>query len=182
MSFLKIIDAFSFYGIDTALLAALTCIIVQILKKTVMKNFKKKVITFLPFITGCVLFAAYVCACKLNFCYLLDNYVDVLERGFTVGALSTVIYVWYEQFIREKDSVSATEGIIATLVEGYVPTDATEAVARQIADAIQKDVTGDGAKKTAEILAENSDEGVTEKDITLLSKLIIETLAHLTTR
>lgn len=181
MSFLKIIDAFSFYGIDTAVLAALTCILVQILKKTVMKNFKKKIITFLPFVIGCVLFAAYVCVCKLNLSYLLENYVTVLERGFTVGSLSTVIYVWYEQFIREKDTVSATEGVIATLVEGYVPTDAVESVAKKIAEAIQKDVTGDGARKTAEILAENSGEGITDKDISLLSKLIIETLAHLNT-
>ena len=181
MSFLKIIDAFTFYGIDTAVLAVLTCIIVQILKKTVMKNFKKKIITFLPFATGCILFASYVCICKLNFFYLLDNYVDVLERGFTVGALSTVIYVWYEQFIREKSNVSATEGVIATLVEGYVPTDAVESVAKKIAEAIQRDVVGDGAKKTAQILAENSEETVTEKDIALLSKLIIETLAHLNT-
>lgn len=181
MSFFKIIDAFTFYGIDIAALSALTCIIVQILKKTVMKSFKKKVITFLPFVIGCVLFAGYVCACNLNFSYLLDNYVDVLERGFTIGSLSTVVYVWYEQFIREKDGVSATEGVIATLVEGYVPSDAAEKVAKQIAEAIQKDVLGDGARKTAEILAENSGEGVTEKDVALLSKLIIETLAHLNT-
>ncbi|MGN0817905.1 MAG: hypothetical protein ACI4L9_02950 [Candidatus Coproplasma sp.] len=181
MSFFKIIDAFTFYGIDTAVLAALTCIIVQILKKTALKGFKKKIITFLPFVTGCILFAAYVCACNLSYTYLLENYVDVLERGFTVGSLSTVIYVWYEQFIREKDNVSATEGVIATLVEGYVPSDEVENVAKQIAQAIQRDVVGDGAKKTAEILAENSGEGVTEKDVTLLSKLIIETLAHLNT-
>jgi hypothetical protein len=90
-----------------------------------------------------------------------------------------VIYVWYEQFIREQENSSVTEGVIATLIEGYVPTDEVESTAKQIAEAIQKDVTGDGAKKAAEIICASCDEDVTERDVTLLAKLIIETLAHL---
>ena len=51
----------------------------------------------------------------------------------------------------------------------------------QIARAIEKDVTGDGAKKTAEILAAHRLDDVTESDIKVLSRLIIETLAHIST-
>ncbi len=39
-------------------------------------------------------------------------------------------------------------------------------------------MTGDGATRTAEILAENSLEDITESDIKLLARLIIEALAH----
>ncbi len=179
MSFIKIIDAFTFYGLDIVLLAALTCITVQILKLTLLKKCQKKIITFLPFVTGILFYAAYTCAVHLSASYAIDNYVEILEHGFSVGALSTVIYVWYEQFIREKSGVSATEGVIATLIEGYVPTEAVEETAKKIADAILKDVTGQGAAKTAEILSDNAESGITERDVELLAKLIIETLAHM---
>jgi hypothetical protein len=179
LTIIEIIDTFTFYGVDVIALAALTCLFVQIAKLTIFKNCKKKILTFLPFIIGTLMYAAYAMACNLNFFYVFKNYSAVLEHGFAVGALSTVIYVWYEQFIREKKTVSTSASIIATLIDGYVPTDAIENIAEQIASAIEKDVTGNGAKKAAEILTENKAEEITEKDIALLSKLIIETLAHL---
>ena len=178
LSYYNIVNTLTFYGLDIALLSAATCAIVQIAKKTFLKNCQKKILTFAPFITGTVLYAIYVAVSRLNISCLLSSFHEISERGFTVGALSTVVYVWYEQFIRNKDSASRNEGIISTLIEGYVPTDEVESVAKRIAEAIEQDVTGDGAKKTAEILLSNTGEGVTERDITLLSKLIIETLAH----
>lgn len=125
-----------------------------------------------------MLYAAYAALWHFSFKYVLDDYTNVLEHGFAVGALSTVVYVLYEQFIREEKQTSPHAGIIATLIEGYVPGDGVELIAEEIARAIEKDVTGEGAKKTAEILAANSLDGVTEKDVKLLAKLIIETLAH----
>jgi hypothetical protein len=126
-----------------------------------------------------VLYAIYAGLYNFSVLYVFQNFTDILEHGFGVGALSTVIYVWYEQFIREKNTVSQTVGVISTLIEGYVPTNLVESTAQKIADAIQKDVTGEGAKKAEEILSEDSEEGVSERDIALLAKLIIETLAHL---
>lgn len=178
LSYYNIVNTLTFYGLDIALLSAATCAIVQIAKKTFLKNCQKKILTFAPFVTGTVLYAIYFAVSRLNISCLLSSFHEISERGFTVGALSTVVYVWYEQFIRNKDSASRNEGIISTLIEGYVPTDEVESVAKRIAEAIEQDVTGDGAKKTAEILLSNTGEGVTERDITLLSKLIIETLAH----
>ncbi len=94
---------------------------------------------------------------------------------------STVYYVLYEQFVREKDGMTSTEKIITTLIEGYIPADSVEKAAKAVAEAIQRDVTGNGAVRAQEILAEYSGEEVNERDIQLLSKLIIETLAHVTT-
>ncbi|MGN1372612.1 MAG: hypothetical protein ACI4VK_01035 [Candidatus Coproplasma sp.] len=181
MSIFQIIDAFAFYGFDVILLGALTSLVVQLLKKTLLKKCNKKVFTFLPFIFGTLFYAAYAGVRHLSFEYLIENYITILEYGFSVGALSTLTYVCYEQFLQNKTQTSATEGVISTLIAGYVPTDSVENVAKLIAEAIGKDVTGDGAKKTAEILTQNQCEDVTENDVKLLAKLIIETLAHLNT-
>lgn len=181
MTLIQIIDTFTFYGLDVLLLAGITCAFTQLIKKTLLKNSQKKVITFLPFIVGCILYAAYFALYNLSFKILLDEYVTVLEHGFSVGALSTVMYVWYEQFIRGKQPASAAQEVILTLIEGFVPSDSVEAVAKNICEAIEKDVTGDGAQKAAEILLEQGGDGINESNAKMLAKLIIETLAHLVT-
>lgn len=179
MDIFSIIDTLTGYGADIAFISVMTCAVVQILKRTVLRNCQKKVLTFLPFLLGTIFYAAFTAAYSLSIAPLVDGLPEVCERGFTIGSLSTVIYVWYEQFVRAKDTKSATEGVIATLIEGYVPTDEVESVAKNIAEAISRDVSGEGAKRTAEILTANTGEGTSERDIALLSKLIIETLAHL---
>lgn len=179
MSVVQIIDAFAFYGLDVIMLAVLDCIVVQVCKKTLLKKCDNKIYTFLPFLFGVLFYAVYACIRYLSFAYVITHYVSIIEHGFSVGALSTLSYVWYEQFIRGKRVKSTTESVIATLIEGYVPSEAVEEIAAQIATAINKDVTGDGAKKTAEILLKSGIETVSEKDVKLLAKLIIETLAHI---
>lgn len=179
MTLLEILDAFTFYGLDIMLLAILTTLSVQLLKISILKKCQKKILTFLPFVVGSLFYGAYTVLYNMDFRILITDYVGILEHGFSVGALSTIIYVWYEQFIRGKNEQSATEGVIATLIEGYVPTDAVANAATRIAEAIQKDVTGDGANKATDILKEYCGEDMDEKDIKLLSRLIIETLAHM---
>ncbi len=160
----------------------MTCILTQIVKKVFFKNAQKKLVTFLPFILGTVLYAVYAVIRNLSFEYLLANYVSVLEHGISVGAIATLYYVLYEQFVRVKDKLSATESVISTLIEGFVPSEKAETAAKAIAEAIEKDVTGNGMQKAQEILFKYSDGKASERDLELLSRLIIETLAHLTTK
>lgn len=175
MTFIKIIDTFTFYGVDVILLAAATAALTQVLKITLLKRAKKKIVTFLPFAIGVILYAAYAAVKNLSFFYLLDEYVGVLEHGISVGAVATLYYVLYEQFIRDKSDLSTSESVIATLIAGYIPEERVEEAAKAIAEAIERDVTGCGAKRAEEILSGFADEA----SVTLLSKLIIETLAHL---
>ena len=56
-----------------------------------------------------------------------------------------------------------------------------EKTAAEIVNAIERDVTGDGAKKTADILAAIRADDVTDGDVKTLARLIIETLAHMHT-
>lgn len=181
MTIIEIIDTFTFYGIDVIALAAVTAALVQLCKATFLKRVQKKLFTFLPFVIGTLLYAAYAAVCNLSLLYLAANYVSVLEHGISVGAAATLLYVLYEQFVRQESGLTTAESVVKTLIGGYVAEDAAEDAAKRIAEAVAKDVTGGGAKRTAEILTEAAQDGVTENDIAMLSRLIIETLAHLHT-
>lgn len=179
MTFIEIIDTFTFYGVDVILLAGATALLTQLLKKTLFKRAQKKIVTFLPFVLGTVLYAVYAAVRNLSVCYVFEEYTAILEHGISVGATATLFYVMYEQFVRNKKGLSETEGVIATLIEGYVPEDKIESAAKAVAEAIQKDVTGNGASKAEEILTEFSGGEIGERNVKLLCKLIIETLAHM---
>ena len=182
MDIFDIIDTLSGYGADIAIFSALTCAAVQILKRTLLKNCQKKVLTFLPFALGALICAVFAAAVNADICYPLRELPAVCERGFAVGSLSTLIYVWYEQFIRAKDDADKNRDVIATLIEGYVPADEVKDAAKSIAGAIERDVTGDGATRAEEILLNHAGEGISKRDAAMLAKLIIETLAHLNGR
>ena len=90
MTVIQIIDTFTFYGLDIFALAAVTCALVQILKLTLFKKCKKKLVTLAPFIIGSILYAGYAALVNLSFVFVAKNYVSVLEHGFSVGALSKI--------------------------------------------------------------------------------------------
>lgn len=182
MTFIEIIDTFTFYGVDVLVLAAATALITQLLKLTLLKRAKKKIITFLPFMLGTLIYAVYAAVRNLSFFYVFEEYTLILEHGISVGAAATLYYVLYEQFVRERTNLSATEKVISTLIGGYIPTDSVEEAAKAVAEAIERDVTGNGAKRAEEIIADYSDGAISERDVQLLSKLIIETLAHMSTK
>ncbi len=179
MDVFEVIDTLTLYGADIAALSALTCVIVQALKRTLLKKCQKKVLTFVPFVAGTILYALFAALSNMDVSFVFENLPLIWERGFEIGALSTLVYVCYEQFIRREQQTGAAEGVIRTLIEGYVPAESVAAAAKSVAEAIERDVTGDGAKKAAEILNAAKAEGVGERDINLLARLIIETLARL---
>lgn len=180
LTIIKIIDTFTFYGIDVVLLALFTALTVQLCKVTFLKKMQKKLMTFLPFVVGTLYYAVYAALKNMSFNYLLDEYVAVLEHGVSVGAVATLLYVLYEQFVRKDDKLGTTASVISTLIEGYVPSSSVQKAALLIAEAVERDVTGSGAKKTAEIIKEYAGENADENDVQLLANLIIETLARIT--
>lgn len=179
MTVIEIIDTFTFYGIDVIMLAFLTAVTVQLFKLAPFTKNNKKLLTFAPFFTGTLYYAVYACIRNLSFIYVLKEYVSVLEHGISVGAAATLLYVLYEQFVRNKNGgQSVSESVISALIKSYVPERGLQKTAALIAEAIQKDVTGSGAKRAAEIIADNAEGELCEEELKLLSKLIIETLAH----
>lgn len=179
LTLIRIFDTFTFYGVDVVLLAFLTAGLTQVVKVTLFKRAQKKLVTFLPFIIGTLLYAIYAGLKNLSFYYVLTEYTEILEHGISVGAVATLYYVLYEQFVRVKTNATESERVIGTLIENYVPKENVEKVSKAIAEAIEKDVTGNGAKKAEEIILSYGGEELKESDVQLLCRLIIETLAHI---
>lgn len=178
MTIAKIIDAFTFYGVDVIFLASLTTVIIQLLKLVIPKSAAKKLLTFLPFIIGTALYAAYFAICEGSAKVLLSEYVSIVEHGFSVGALSTVVYVLYEQFVRGDRQKSLAAQVCENLLSGYVSGD-LGAIAADVAEIIRGDVTETALLKVRAKIAENAAEGIDERDQFLLAKAITETLSHI---
>ena len=178
MTITKIIGAFTLYGVDVIFLAVLTTVLIQLLKLFIPKSAAKKLLTFLPFLIGTALYAGYFALLKGSAKTIISEYVSVVEHGFSVGALSTVVYVLYEQFVRGEKQKSLSAAVCENLLTGYIAGDLS-AVAAEVASIVESDVTESALQKVKNKIAENAAEGVDERDIILLSKAVIETLSHI---
>jgi hypothetical protein len=171
MSYYKIIDAFTYYGADVVALSILTSALTQLLKVTLLKKANKKFITFVPFIIGTLLFAAYYAIANLSVLVLISEYSYVLERGVTVGTLATVIYIIYEQFGRGGGSGgSGLEGLILSLIEAYVRSDCKDEAVKEVQNSL---ISGADSGEIVKLLNCYAEENVTEADLENLSYLLI---------
>lgn len=177
MSIFEMIAKFSFYGMDVMLMASLTCLTIQLLKVTVLRRVQRKIFTFLPFLLGTAMYAGYGVLVHRDFAWVMENYVTVCEHGFAIGTAATMLYVMYEQFIRQKTELTATEQMVATLLDGYVAESKVNEAAKKISAAIAHDEMGNGAEMVIEVLSsyvKNAGDG----ELKLLAKLIIDTIAN----
>ena len=179
LNIIQLINTFTFYGIDTVLLAALTTVAVAIIKKLFFKKVSKKILTFLPFIIGTVFYCAYSAVTSLSFAPLINGFSAHLEKGFAVGATSTVLYVVYEQFVRGNKSTPLLESVAKTVLEGYIKSGELDETAKSAYETIVNDVTGTAPERVRSIIAEHAAEGTSEREILLLTKTLCDTLSHL---
>lgn len=108
MTNIEIIDFITFYGVDVAVLGIITSVLTQLLKTTLLKNAPNKLYAFLPVIIGTALYAMFS---LLSHGLVCGDFGIVLEKGFSVGAAATVVYVIYEQFARGKLKLPAEENV-----------------------------------------------------------------------
>ena len=179
MTIIQLINTFTFYGIDTFLLAALTTLTVAIIKKLFFKKTSKKLLTFLPFIVGTVFYCGYSALVNLSITPLINGISEHVERGFAVGATATVIYIVYEQFLRGDNSASIFESVAKTILEGYIKSDELDSAAKSACEALLNDVTGSALERVRDVISEHAEEGVSEREILLLAKTLCDTLSHL---
>ena len=106
MSFIQIVSAFRVYSADVLFIALGVTLITSLLKKTVLKNVSKKLYVFFPFLVGLILFGVYRTLVTLSPAPFTTELFATLEGGFATGCAATLYYVFYEQFIRCKTSVS----------------------------------------------------------------------------
>ena len=179
VTIIQLINTFTFYGIDIVLLAVLTTITVATIKKLFFKKASKKLLTFLPFIIGTLFYCVYSALFNLSFTPLINGITEHLEKGASVGATATVLYVIYEQFVRGDNSTPLSESVAKTILEGYVKSDDLDSVAKSTYEAIANDVTGSALERVRKIISEHAEEGISEGEILLLAKTLCDTLAHL---
>lgn len=169
------IDAFNLYGLDITLLGAATAVVAAILRRTVFKKANAKILALLPFATGALIYAAYYAAVNSGFGKIGSDYACVIGRGFTVGAVSTLIFALYEKITQNKGGLTLSETVVKILIEGCVPQDKTESAAREICEAV-KEIEDGVAPKIAEILINH---GAESDGAQTTSELVAETLKSL---
>ncbi|MCH5147758.1 MAG: hypothetical protein J1G05_00155 [Clostridiales bacterium] len=179
MTIIQLINTFTLYGIDTVLLAALTTVTVAIIKKLFFKKASKKLLTFLPFIIGTIFYCAYSAVTNFSFAPVINGISAHLEKGFAVGATSTILYVIYEQFVRGDKSTPLSESVAKAILEGYIKSDELSNASKSAYEAIVNDVTGSALERVRHIISEHADEGTDEREILMLAKTLCDTLAHL---
>lgn len=174
-------DLFTFYGVDVAVLGIVTSALTQILKATLFKKAPNKIYTFLPFILGIIIYVFYAAATHTSFDYVLENFARIAERGLSVGAAATMVYVIYEQFVRGKPAKNAVCLTVAAILEGYVGEEKRYAVAQNIVEGFDG-TNAELAEKAVERRLESEAAGeISAEEIRLLSLLIVRTLAQLNT-
>lgn len=179
LTIIQLINTFTLYGIDTVLLAALTTVTVAIIKKLFFKKASKKLLTFLPFIIGTAFYCAYSAIMNLSFAPVINGISAHLEKGFAVGATSTILYVVYEQFVRGDKSTPLSKSVAKTILEGYIKSDELDAASKSAYEAVVNDVTGSALERVRKVISEHAAEGTDEREILLLAKTLCDTLSHL---
>ena len=165
---------------DVAVLGIATSALTQLLKTTLFKNAPNKLYAFLPVIIGCVLYIIYTMLAHMSFCYAFENFAFVLEKGFSVGAAATVIYVVYEQFTKGKFiSRSATVSVIAAIIADVVEEEKLNTVAQNIAEEFDGSNLQSSAERIALTLFGCVSGDVNKESIEALSMLIAATLARI---
>ena len=102
MDFFQFIGYIRQFNADVALIGAAVWGLTLLARKTFLKSAKnRKFITFLPFLVGALLYAAYAALCG----GAATDWAEALNSGITCGSLATVIEMVYRQFLHgeEKD-------------------------------------------------------------------------------
>ena len=161
MDFLEFIGYIRQFNADTAILGAAVWILVFLLRKTLLKRVRSKLLPLLPFAAGILVYAAY-CAAIHGFSG--TDWNTALNGGITCGSIATVAEVVYGQFSKDGNPDIHTD-CVKTLLAGYGRI--SDAVAADIAAAVQADdeqtalallgeITGEGMASTLYCLIRNT--------------------------
>ena len=176
MTFTEIINFVTFYGVDVAVLGILTSVLTQLLKTTILKNVPNKLYPFIPVIIGTVLYAVYTLIFN-GFC--ANSLANVFEKGFSVGAAATVIYVVCEQFTGGKLKLPAAGKVVEAMIADCVDVENLNTVAKKIEEDLDCSDLQTSAERINKTLLEYAQGDADESDLQALSLLIAQTLARI---
>ena len=115
MDFFQFIGYIRQFNADVAIIGAAVWGLSLLARKTLLKNVKKrKLITFLPFLLGVLLYTVYAAICD----GAATDWAAALNAGITCGSLATVIEVVYRQFLHD-DSKDVRVACVQAMLSGW---------------------------------------------------------------
>ncbi|MBE7088494.1 MAG: hypothetical protein E7370_03115 [Clostridiales bacterium] len=179
MYFYELISAFSLYGEEVILFAFLTTVAIQIAKNNLLKSVNKRLLTFMPFLIGTVIYAVYLYF-SFGIEYLLKNATAVFEHGIAVGTLSTFMYIIYEQFIRKTcPTLSISESLALSYISTYVKEELREDVAKKICEVVNSTTESEGVLLIKDLILQNAQTEILDDELIALCSLIYKSLISL---
>lgn len=173
-------DFLAGYAPGTVLVACVVVACVWLLKKTVLKNYlKNPLVAFLPFALGVVAYAVYYCIVKLSFEVFLGEAWYVIQNGFAVGCLATVLSALLDKLCG-KTKLSGKALVVRPLLADVAPAQELDALAEAVADCISVDCSQEDEEKVFSLLCEKlygeSDLPPDTDNLRALAKLIVATV------
>ncbi|RXZ61872.1 hypothetical protein ESZ91_05655 [Candidatus Borkfalkia ceftriaxoniphila] len=166
MEWLQIAAIFDKFGADVLALGALAYVLTLILKKTLLKKAPKKYLTFVPFLLGILLYAAF----SFFTHWQAPPVQETLQKGVAAGGAATVIHVVYEQFLRggAPTEISVRTDCVREILAGFFE-EVPEGLAENLCALAGEE---DGQEKMRGLLAENLPEFTPSQRENLLKWLV----------
>ena len=167
MEWLQIAAIFDKFGADVLALGALAYVLTLILKKTLLKKAPKKYLTFVPFLLGILLYAA--------FSFFIHWQAPPVQETLQKGGAATVIHVVYEQFLRggAPTEISVRTDCVREILAGFFE-EVPEGLSENLCALAGEE---DGQEKMRGLLAENLPE-VTPSQRENLLKWLVKTIEN----
>lgn len=178
--YMTVSDFLAGYAPGTVLVACVVAACVELLKRTVLKKYvNNPLVSFLPFILGVAVYAAYYCIVKLSFEVFLEETWGVIRNGFAVGCLATLLSALVDKACG-KTKLSGKALVVRELLEGTVPSDKLDSLAEQVAQLVSADGTEEDEEKVfsalREALSSTDGKARSSEELYALAKLIVATV------
>lgn len=165
------------YSIAALGLGFIICGLTALIKRFLLKSENlKKFLTFVPFMLGILVYALFLLIIgKMSEILMLET----LHSGAACGAVATIYYVIYEQFIRGKKAVMEIYDTKALAVMGILERTIIKKDLEAVSNDIYIILSSDNeeqykSKEILNLIILNKKEDITEKEIKPLVKLILK--------
>ncbi|MCD8040067.1 MAG: hypothetical protein LUF82_00920 [Clostridia bacterium] len=174
MEDVEILELFSRYGIDAALMAAVAAAITIALNRFVFSKLDlsdraERVIKLLPYALGILFYSIYSLACNSGINCFFENLADIAQQGIAVGTLSFVLCLLFNKITSKSKDDTCGVDAVAALIDGYICPDYADTAASLLCEAMESGNT----ESVDGILKQYAADGVTEAELEVVKTLIL---------
>ncbi len=171
MEYVYLTDFFATYSLPALVIALIVSVITFIINKFLADKLPSSARSYIPFILAIILYLGYD---MIFVCNAFVINVNSIYAGMLCGSMSLIIGGALSRIKTGKPlSVSQTVLLIESLLTGYVHNDNLTSTALEVESLIADDENGTDENGIAQVIKQNSVDGLTESDFIRLSKLII---------